>query len=240
MKEWIELYCLHVQEYIKQIVFQINEEYIQKRMPQLCHGCTMLIHILSITYAFSQDLNLCHEKLTHSRLLILEFICQMDHHREHLSNPIHFVCSKVLNDVSLQHAKSSLSIPFQQMKQYTVFVLAWKNPHIVMNQRLYLANVFLQPYLMFFCQSLPPSTSIDSFPLMEYIYEKCQVDSDAKHYEVLNELFKQVSSSPFQKKMQNLPCFHFLHPSCEESSSSTIPLQKRIQYLIQSCTTVSE
>jgi len=225
-KSIIELYCLHVQEYLKQVSVQLNEEQIKRHYEHIYNGWSMLIHILSITYIATQDLKLCHCKLTHSRILYLEFVNQIRDHKEHLSNPTLFVYSKILNDISFKNARNSPIILFQQLKKYAEFVLGWNNHHIQNSQRLYLANVFLQHYLIYFCYY----NKMDVLPLFEYIYIKCKVDTDSTHYIVLNELYTKMTSRNIQKKMQNFIRFDFLIPEFTFTNTSAY-----IEQLIQAC-----
>jgi hypothetical protein len=224
-KSLIELYCLHVQEYLKQVSVQLDENQIKDHYEHIYNGWSMLIHILSITYIATQDLKLCHYKLTHSRLLYLEFVDQIRDHKEHSSNPTLFVYSKILNDISLKNARHT-TIPFQQMKKYAEFVLGWDNHHLQNSQRLYLANVFLQHYLIYFCYY----NKTDVLPLFEYIYTKCNVETDSMHYIVLNELYTKMTSRNIQKKLQNFIRFDFLIPEFTFTNTSAY-----IEQLIQAC-----
>jgi hypothetical protein len=229
LKSLIELYTLHIQEYLKHVCNQLSETQISDQYEHIYNGWLILIHVLSITYITTHDLKQCHHKLAHARLLYLEFIYQICAYKEYLSNPATFVCSKILNDLPrLQNRPDSPiseSIPFQSMKHYADFVLGWKNRHIQMTQRLYLANVFLQPYLYHFC-SLPTNLA----PLLEHIYDKYTVNSDKKHYTLLNEVFLQITSRSNKKKWQNISHFDLFF-----SPNPDAPIQSYVEQMIHHC-----
>ena len=231
LKSIIEIYTLNVQEYLKQVCSQLSETQIKDQYEHIYNGWLVLIHILAITYNSTHDLKMCHHKMTHARLLYLEFINQICSYKEYLSNPSIFVCSKILNDLphvsESENKNEKENIPFQSMKQYADFVLGWENRHIHMEQRLYLANVFLQPYLIHLSEFSP-----NILVFMENIYHKYNVNSDSKHYTLLNELFLQITSRNNKKKWQNILHIDFVsipHYISEES------LQKYIENVIQTC-----
>lgn len=226
IRSFIELYTLHVQEYLKHVCGQLSETQIKDQYQHIYNGWLILIHILSITYITTRDLKQCHHKMAHARLLYLEFVYQICAYKEYLSNPTVFVCSKILNDLPrLSSSVVQESIPFQSMKEYADFVLGWKNKEIQMTQRLYLANVFLQPYLLHFCY-----LSTNMIPLFEHIYDKCNVDSDKKHYTLLNELFQKFTSRTNKKKWQNNLRIDLLTPPDYDSS-----IESYVEQMIQTC-----